>query len=185
MTSDKIHSSSESGLIELADPFSETILPVNLLTISLFDAFTGSESMELGQIWGDVFYKSLEKKLKLQEPPLTPKELLKEEFIENLNSYLSYTGIGQFRISEGNRFYIIELKNPVSVRNSDMFSGFFKSLFSSLSERPLSVKPFSPNNDTLRWYLTTEEGIAEIDDLRKSGASDEKILEVYQNTHLI
>lgn len=199
-----------SGSLSLTDPFTQLPIRVgiadtafvvrlqNLLHSELADTSVdpGTFFYEFGKSWGTAFYAHLTERIKQAgiESITQPQDYLKDEFIEHLNSHLSYTGIGQFRITEGNRFYIINLKNsvefsleePHSTYMNSTLCGFFAALFSSLAGKELFCTPLSRTRtpDKNRFALSTEQVILEISEQTTSGKSEKEILALYGNQHL-
>ena len=199
-----------SGSLSLTDPFTQLPLRVgiadltfmvrlqNLLHEELTDQSVHPENFfyEFGRNWGTEFYNHLADRIKQAgiESISQPQDYLKDEFIEHLNSYLSYTGFGQFRITEGNRFYIINLKNsvefsldePHSAYMNSILCGFLGALFSSLSGKTISCAPLSVSRtaDKNRFALSTEQIILEIKEHAASGKTEKEILAIYGNQHL-
>lgn len=147
------------GSLSLTDPFTQLPRRVGIVDmpfISRLQSLLWSENKdkavdpklffyEFGKSWGLEFYKNLNERIQqLKSKSISkPQDYLKDEFIECLNNYLSYSGIGQFRITEGNKFYVIELKHSVewALEKSDggqmnrILAGFLSALFSSISEK--------------------------------------------------
>ncbi len=183
MSSEKVYQNAEEGRLLIADPFTDTPLRIAILDPELLASLADSTAhFGLGQKWAESFYSQMIDKL--SNTDRSPRTFLKEEFIENLNGFFSYCGIAQFRILEGNQFYVIDLKNSFPFREYDIFAGFFSSLFSSVSDRLLSCIVMSQNSERIRCCLSTPEVIKKIESALNSGETETTILERYQNLHL-
>ena len=199
-----------AGSLSLTDPFTQ--LPVrvgiadlafmirlqNLLYTELAEksADPGAFFYEFGKSWGMEFYDQLSERIKRAgiDSISQPQDFLKDEFIEHLNSYLSYSGMGQFRITEGNKFYIVNIKNSVEFSldapHSDYMNstlcGFLAALFSSLAGREIFCSPLSGTKtpDRNRFALSTNQVIREITEHAASGKTEKEILALYGNQNL-
>lgn len=151
----------------------------------------------LGVSWAGMIYRQIETAL-LEQPRegvTKPQDILKEDFVETINRYFSFSGIGQFRITEGNRFYVIDIKNPfifnIQVEEPTFFvsllCGFFDGLFSELSGKSLQTILLSDASDKekLRFAISTTEIIGELNKLKSQGKCEKEILEAYKNQHIL
>ena len=194
----------------MTDPFTQQPLRIGIVDIPfilrlqdlLWDAAKekaedpGVFFYDFGQHWGTEFYKELSERIGPagHQSVSKPQDFLKDEFIEHLNSYLSYTGIGQFRITEGNKFYVINLKNSIDVgldkphaeNMNVILSGFFGALFSAISSSKLKCTGLSVERsaDRNRFALSTGLIIEDIKVRLRNGASEQNILAAYGNQHL-
>ncbi len=152
---------------------------------------------ETGKKWGEIYYESISSHCERdsQDTDLRPQDFLKDDVIENLNTNFSYMGIGQFRLIEGNKYYVIELKNPFflspSLTAQDnlivMMAGFFAVWFSRFSEKTLECIPFNPGDqpDVLRFAISTETVIGELLNLVMQKKPFAEIAELYHNQHML
>ena len=152
---------------------------------------------ETGKIWGQEYYIFISAFISAnpQSNLTKPQDCLKDDLIENLNANFSYMGAGQFRLIEGNKYYVIELKNPfllhpqLNCRDNliVMLAGFFSVLMSRFAEKSLDCIPFNPEEDadTLRFAISTEKVIAELLNLITAKKSFRDIAEIYHNQHLL
>ncbi len=152
---------------------------------------------ETGKKWGELYYSFLFGHL-TQNPSdnlAKPQDYLKDEVIENINTNFSTMGIGQFRITEGNKFYTIELKNPyISIpgltdgkQMVETLSGFFAALFSLFSGKELECIPVPPdeNADRICFTISKKEITEELLSMILSGKTFGEIAETYNNRHLL
>lgn len=198
------------GSLSLTDPFTQLPRRVGIVDMpfisrlqSLLWAQNKDKAVdpklffyEFGRSWGFEFYKNLNERIQQikSESIRKPQDYLKDEFIEYLNNYLSYSGIGQFRITEGNKFYVIELKHSVewALEKIDgdhmnrILAGFLSALFSSISGKRLSCTGFTDTHspERNRFALSTEDVIEEIEQHLQSGKTEKDILAAYGNQHL-
>lgn len=196
------------GSLALADPFTRQPLRVGVvdmpfvarLTDLLWSAQTQPDKepktffYDFGLSWGKEFYNNLSERIRKAavESITKPQDYLKDEFTEYLNSYLSYAGVGQFRITEGNRFYVIELKNSVEYAIDKPYqdhwryviSGFFAALFSSVAEKELFCIGLTESPDRNRFALSTSSVHGEIEEHLRKGKTEKEILAAYGNQHL-
>jgi len=198
------------GSLSLTDPFTQQPLRVGIVDMPFIarlqdllwktnkDKTNDPKTFfyEFGKSWGTEFYKNLTERIQKTalESINKPQDYLKDEFVEHLNSYLSYAGIGQFRITEGNKFYVIELRNSVEwaldKTNGDhmnsILAGFLGALFSSISGKEIFCTSFSDtrSDDHNRFALSTKAIIGEIEDHLQNGKSEKEILAAYGNQHL-
>lgn len=177
----------------LADQYFLSAMYMALSESSKKDAVEG-QLASIGNAWGKEFYLQLNNRI--QENPSDnihkPQDYLKDEFVEHLNSYFSYSGLGQFRITEGHKFYVISMNNPAilyiekSAIYIPLFAGFFSGLFSSVAAKELDCIPLTTANrqDQIHFALSIPAVINEIRTLQKSGKSEADILNQYNNQHL-
>jgi predicted hydrocarbon binding protein len=208
----QVHTDYASGSVVAADPFTQTISRIGIVDPSFLRALiqalqlahrTGdrgesdTQFYELGLTWGYQFHEVLESRIKAAqlETVREAEDFLKEEFIEDLNSYFSYAGTGQFRITEGNKFYLIELKNSVfqSLDQAEtngmiaVMAGFFAGLFSRLAHKTLACTVLADDRETqsARYALSNETIVNEIRAALQSGQDEKAILTAYRNQHMI
>lgn len=152
---------------------------------------------ETGKKWGELYYQFLSGHL-AQNPSENlskPQDYLKDEVTEQINTNFSYMGFGQFRITEGNKFYTIELKNPFILipeltdgkQMAETLSGFFASLFSLFSGKELECIPVPPEEqaDTLRFTISIKSVTEELLSQILQGKTFRDIAEAYNNRHLL
>lgn len=194
------------GSIALSDFFTPTARRIGIADHdffeSIFSVFSENATPEqitehfyqFGLDWGSAFLDRLKTQLKQAagEHASEPKGLLKDEFVEHLNSNFSYLGVGQFRILEGNKFYIIDLKNPwrpsdehKQMYASTCFAGFFSSLFSGIAGRSLGSTLLSNTTERWRFAISTTEVIEDIRTQINAGLTEADILTQYHNQHLL
>lgn len=198
------------GSLSLTDPFTQEPLRVGIVDMSFIMRLqsllweqnkdkTGDPKIffyAFGKSWGSEFYKNLSERIRQAglESISEPQDYLKDEFIEHLNSYLSYAGIGQFRITEGNKFYVINVKNsvewalekPNDEYMNSILSGFLAALFSAISQKKLFCTSLSNTRspDRNRFALSNEDVIGEIEKQLRSGKTEKEILAAYGNQHI-
>lgn len=171
---------------------------LNIWTIVLSETCADEPALygyDSGKRWGESYYRFLEQHLPQQSGLRSPQDFLKDDVIEHLNSNFSYMGLGQFRLTEGNKFYTIELKNPfiTEPRLTDgkqmveTLSGFFASLFSLFSGKELECVPVPPEakETDIRFLLSTPAIAGELLDLILKKKSFREIAELYHNQHLL
>ncbi len=197
-----------AGSLTVNDPFTQMPLRVGIADLSFLTALqdllikeSGSKETKeffyaFGRCWGEEFYETLRMRLgqAKMESIGRPQDYLKDEFIEHLNSHLSYAGIGQFRITEGNKFYIINLKNAVECfiekPNADhmntMLCGFFAGLFSRISGKELACAALSKDRtaERNRFALSLPAVVGEIAELLNAGKSEKEVMTAFGNQHL-
>lgn len=149
---------------------------------------------DFGISWARQMAAGIEAKIALS--PTAPahrlKDFIKDEFVEHLNHFFSYSGLGQFRITEANRYYVVDLRNsPFDQMDAAMrpatnalMSGFFAGLFSSVSGRELTVVPIFHESD-VRYLLTTDEFASQLRQHMTDQDSFADIAAAYDNPHLI
>ncbi len=192
------------GSVQINDSFTQTGCRVGIVDPSFLAALESAlapfitdraerEFYRIGKHWGEEFYTALQRRIAETKPEMIarPQDYLKEEFVEHLNSYFSYTGMGQFRITEGNHFYVVDLKNAMD-RGFErtqficrMFAGFFAGLFSRIAEKDLACVQLSESKELHRFALSSDETIREIRDRLAQGTLEKDILSQYSNQHLI
>lgn len=204
---DRVKANFVSGDIHMADPFTQALVRCGLadqyFLSALHTALSESSKKDsfenqlasIGKSWGKEFYIQLQDRIQ-QNPSDNihkPQDYLKDEFVEHLNSCFSYSGLGQFRISEGHKFYVISLNNPAilyiekSAMYIPLFAGFFAGLFSSVAAKELDCAPLTTSNrqDQILFALSLPSVVGEIRELQKSGKSESDILSQYNNQHLL
>jgi hypothetical protein len=193
-----------AGSVEINDSFTQTSCRVGIVDLSFLGALESAlaplfadradhEFYMLGKNWGEEFYATLQRRIDATKPEMIakPQDYLKEEFVEHLNSYFSYTGLGQFRITEGNQFYVIDLKNSMNraFENAQFFSrvfaGFFAGLFSPIAGKELACIQLSESKEHYRFALSMNTVIEEIRNFAAQGLSEKDILSRYNNHHLV
>ncbi|MCK6542915.1 hypothetical protein L6Q79_09555 [bacterium] len=195
-----------TGSIALSDFFTPTARRIGIADHDFFEALfsvfsenstpdqTRERFYQFGADWGNSFLERLKTQLAQAggEHASEPQALLKDEFVEHLNSNFSYLGVGQFRILEGNKFYIIDLKNPwrpsdehKQIYASTSFAGFFSTLFSGIAGRALSSTFLSNTPEHWRFALSTTEVIEDIRTQINAGLTEADILTQYHNQHLL
>lgn len=193
-----------AGSVQINDSFTQTGCRVGIVDPSFLGALESAlapfitdraeqEFYRIGKNWGEEFYAALERRIAETKPEMIakPQDYLKEEFVEHLNSYFSYTGMGQFRITEGNRFYVVDLKNAMD-RGFEhaqffcrVFAGFFAGLFSRIAEKDLACIQLSESKEHHRFALSSDRTIQEIRERLAQGTPEKDILSQYSNQHLI
>lgn len=196
----------ETGNIMVSDFFTGTALRVGLADRYLLQAMltvipteTDTEKIyeefyDLGRSWGGRFYDTLQQRINANPPDSvrSPKDYFKDEFVEHLNGYFSYCGLGQFRIHEANHFYVIELKNPWHFPDDAgnaylivLLAGFFAELFGRIGEQTLACTALSVSDDAYRFAISRDAVIQEIRAMFAAGKQEEDVLTHFQNDHLL
>lgn len=206
--SDRIHFSPSHGRLELLDTFTQTLDRVVLVDpgflTSVFQAILEHDRpnpaslpqnlfYDLGVHWGGKIYDELQQRLaKSKGPAPRLEDFIKDEFVENLNNFFSYSGLGQFRITEGNRFYMVDLKSSPfealepAIRSlaDTMIAGFFSGLLSKIAAIPFHVVPVKTEAG-IRFILSTPAVIDEIRELLGSGKTFAEIAGQFDNHHFV
>lgn len=195
----RIRNEFAAGSILTEDPFTGSLLRLAIadhaLVASMFKSLGGNhEAHACGTLWGQLFYAVLASLIESAKmiTVRTPRDFLKEEFVEHLNAQFSYAGLGQFRITEGNKYYMIDLHNPAPKDWPDgprtfqaLMAGFFSELFSRLADKPLVCLPLEGDGSRWRFALSRHDVIEEVRGMVDSGRSLPDIHRHYKNDHLI
>ena len=201
-TNSTVQIDGQSGTLTLTDPFTQQTRRLALadgtfLKVLFKKLGSSAASYDYGVQWGRRVYADLT--ATLHEHPIAsvsrPEEYLKDEFVEMLNSRMSYTGLGQFRITEGNHFYVVDLRNAIVCDLKDtaktsfnmLMAGFLAGLLGKLAAKDLTCVPLSsdPSPEKNRFALCLSK---DAEDLRKrvaSGKSDADILSDFKNGHIL
>jgi len=207
-THPRVHADLTRGRLELLDTFTATseraiLVDPGFLT-SLFQAVLESyqagqapvpQSLfyDLGAHWGHEMFDTLESRLAHKTGPATRlQDFIKDEFVEHLNNFFSYSGLGQFRITEGNRFYIIDLKSSpfeslepgIRSLTNTMIAGLFSGLLSKIASSPFHVVPVK-TDDGVRFVLSTSAVIDEIRGQMDAGKTFSEIAQAFDNRHFV
>lgn len=148
---------------------------------------------DLGVHWGETVYDDLQQRLsKTDGPAPRLEDFIKDEFVENLNNFFSYSGLGQFRITEGNRFYMVDLKSSPfetldpAIRSlaDTMIAGLFSGLLSKIAATVFHVVPVETDSG-VRFILSTSGVITEIRGLLDAGKTFAEVARQFDNHHFV